>query len=450
MEVREPTTEIVSLLPEANGLTSVARSRLCDFLETKLAPQAFRIHLSPYHEHEFSDPFGVTGSYPHAVVKWLSQFPEPHRLGLLIGLLNLTYLTASEERAFFDLLQARLLESLADRDARDVSEIYPSISPVISHRLRPYAISAFGHFDYFTKGLRIDALRDRDVMPFRHLADNAIEQLSSSIDYLASTPFDPGGYHWFHKDILLAFIRSCLSTDLLLIEDCSFSGTRVGGKAAAFIRILEILFPESLQPLLNESQLKAPHVHVAVSYATTAAASKFSPEGLRADGKVTHSALTSITGFEFGPDASMSEGLPRTFRPLAEIFPSLDLYQVFRSSCAFFLENYGKYYLEETGVAKGANISASDLLFGFKNGGWAITSERNTPNNSLTFLWYPHTRSKLNSIQALFPRTDSKHSHEDGPSLQPRLRQLALGHESRFGQWLSDLYRRHVCPPRLR
>ncbi len=397
-------------IPQIDKLSFPVKSQLNEIVERRLRTLGSKIRSSPYAESEFSNAFGINSSLTKATNAWLQQFDKRYRLGYLLGILSIIYITESEERLFFDIARQSLFEQILDR-LNERPKKPPILRREVIDKFRPYAVSTFSQFDYFVKSLGLSGFRDRDRLPFRENVDTAISELSKSLAYLAENdPKDVGEiYYHDHHGKILDFIRSTVSASILLVEDCSFSGTRIKSKTRTLLRIMREIFSQENISILHSRNLSPPWVYLVVSYGTETAAREVHRSRLEDEG---YPYCDSIFGHIFPEQDSVRSHLPLCLHSLEEFFPKLSLQRIMQDSCEHFLDRYGHLYLEETGVAKGANISKDDLLLGFKNGGWTIIGHGNCANNSLTYFWFPISNAKRNhEISALFPRIDSHVSH---------------------------------------
>ncbi len=433
-------------IPEIRNLGTTQKSRFSEFIEQKLAALALKTQLSPYKDHRTNDPLQVTSSLPQAVSRWLDQFPAEYRLGYLLGVLSIVYITKVEEDTFLEIATQGLCDRILERAGRPPAP-FTELDQDLRNSFRVYPISVFAQFSDFVHLLHISGLRDRDKHPFRGTIDVTISDLATSLRHLAENK--PGLiYYDEHEDTLTQFIRSVVDCNIVLIEDCSYSGTRITGNVTKFLRILEILF-EPYEHLIEDKGYRLPRVYLLVSYGTHAALEKVSSENINSERGISYQYYEPLFGHVFEDHESARHGIPSSLDPLRTILPESDLDQKLLTSTRHFLDNFGHRYVAETGIAE-AGITADDMHLGFKNGGWTILSHQNSPNNALTYLWYPHTDSDLSLIKALFPRVDSHITHANPPNPAGAIiRQASAGPSDFLTTALTKIYTNKLAAKKL-
>ena len=229
-----PIANILSSVPEIEQLSSPLKDRVNEFIGCKLDKLALKISLSPYVPYEITDPLGLNQNFPKALCQWLHQFPDSHRLGFLASSLSTIYLPDQETSLFLEIGVNRLREAiLAETPSPSImSHTLPS---TVKDKIRLLPISSFSDFDSLVHKLQLDGNRDRD----RHVSGTLDEFLSrtySNLRMLAENDED-FFYHQRHADNIQQVIGSLLNSHIILVEDCSFSGTRISKKVRRILTL---------------------------------------------------------------------------------------------------------------------------------------------------------------------------------------------------------------------
>ena len=399
-----PLASIFESIPEFRKLSISGKSHAYAFIERRVDKLALKIKLSPYEPLEANDKLHLNHNFPNALLQWLEQFPPEHRLGFLAAALSTTYITQAEETLFREIAMQHLQQEILRE------EQYPFVAgkPLPSHvndKIRAYPISLFGAYDDLVHRLPIEATRDRDRQPSHNTLDGFLESVFESLSYLVeykdSSQFI---YRDQSLDTIKQVVLSLVGSHVLLVEDASFSGTRIQKSVSRFLDLLHILFVQ-FADLLKRNYWELPRVYLVVPIATNKAFERIKNFGQR------YRRFFPVFGFLFDQETNTTNKvIPATLKELDEILPQVELSNKLQGAIDFFHENYGTRYWEETGVITTYKYNLDDLRFGYGGDGWTIVRCKNSPNNSLPILWYPHTKSST-SLNPLFARIDSHQSH---------------------------------------
>jgi hypothetical protein len=397
-----PVADIVSLVPEIEGFSLPLKDRANEFIETKLDKLALKIKLSPYIPYDLVDPFGLNQNFSKALCQWLHQFPESRRLGFLAAALSTIYLSAAETNLFLDIGIQRLAEAIVE-EAAPHALMSHTIPTDVKGRIRLLPVSSFNDYDNLIHKLQLDGNRDSDKQLVRGLLDEFISKSYNDLRVLAEHDED-FFYYRKHAGNIERAINSLLNSHVVLVEDSSFSGTRISKNIKRFLMLLNILFGRFEKKLENVGE-KIPRVYLLVPFGTNTA-----QEAVLPDKFSFYPHFNSVFGFTFDENNSATKRLPETIDGFGDLFTSKEtLYEKLRGAVDFFHKHYGEsYWARET---NNPYAEVADNRFGFAAGGWTIVPHRNCPNNSLPLLWYPHTSSQNTEIKALFTRVESRNSH---------------------------------------
>jgi hypothetical protein len=392
------------------------RSQVYAFLERRIEKLNLKIRSSAYEPLAGNDKLNLNNNFPEALRQWLDQFPPEHKLGFLASALGTAYISQSEQDLFLDIAMAKLREEILRGEKRDFVSATMPLPTEIKRKMRGYPVSHFGAYDALVHKLPLEASRDRDRHASHDTLDGFLEFVFQELSYLVE--YESNRDFIYLPDSIekvKQVARSLLNSHVVLVEDASFSGTRIAKSARRFLDLMKVLFVP-YEKLLASNFYQLPRVYLLVVLGTSKAFDAVSTLGTGREG---YRPFYPIFGFLFDHSGNtIKRNLPKNLEELDEILPKMRLYHKVKGAIDFFHENYGKrYWNEETGVIKTYKYSIEDLRFGYGGDGWTIVRAKNCPNNSLPLLWYPHTDSPMtNQLAPLFPRIDSHKSHEDSPS----------------------------------
>lgn len=409
-----PLANIFESIPEFEKLSISCKSQIYGFLEHRIDKLALKIRMSPYEPYRANDGFNLNRNFPEALRKWLNQFPPEHKLGCLGAALSATYITQAEADLFLDIGMQRLREEIL-KEAKFASPPFKTLPSHIRSKVRVYPVSTFGAYDDLVHKLPIEATRDRDRQPSRGMLDDFLETTFEALSYLVE--YENSQEFIYREDkenYIKQVVDSFINSHIVIVEDISFSGTRIKKSIDRFLSLLKILFVPFERQII-EKDYSLPHVYLFLILGTKKAQDAVDNLGMGPEGYRNYH---SIFGFVFDDSNSTNRSLPENLKELNELLPKeINLYRKLLGAITFFHERYGKrYWTEETQVAKTYKFKAADLRFGYGGDGWTIVTRKNCPNNSLPLLWYPHTDSVTTDIVPLFGRIDSHKSHTEPAS----------------------------------
>lgn len=419
---------IFNSIPELRSQPVTLKSRVNSLLVRKIEKLSRKLAMSPYQPCEQHDPLRLNSDFPTALYKWLLQFPENHRLGFLLIALSTNYLTEAECDLFLEISIQRLSESILEQEHR-VTTHYDFLDPDIRSRLRPYPISAFSAWDAFIHRLHVSGSRDHDRQMTRGILDDF---LADAFNYLRRIAEEGKIAPYLDQinDYIQRLIASLDGAYIILVEDCSFSGTRISQKVEQLLRLLAKLFVNH-ESALREAGYQLPHAYLLVTFGTPNALELVEPSALQADGRLWYPNYKTIFGFTFDSTSFASAILPENLNELQDALHKINLHKKAQQSLSYFFETYGHHY---PSVDKHTPM-------GFKNGGWTIVTHRNSPNNSLPPLWFPSSESREVKIDPLFRRIESRvtHAHQSD-RLEEDLDIVWKDKQGHIKSYLTDIY----------
>jgi len=432
---------LIQGIPEFTALDSSRLSDLNAFVQRRIEYLGRKLRLSPYLPHDTADPLKARASFPQAVHRWLEQFPASYRLGLLMTLLSLIYISEEEERGFLEIAIQRLLTRASEHLSHRPLPV-PLTPELLRARLRPYPVSVFGQYDPFLHALRLEGSRDRSLYPYRGLIGETLNHLVDDLRFIAENESNLI-YIDEKEEALVQFIRSALSSHFVLLEDCALSGTRVSGVLERISRLFQLLFTEYSAEIKGLDH-ELPRVYLLVSYGTEDAVRRIAQEVDSQHGE-RYARIDVLFGHVFSAADSLNGAIPDLVRPLERIIPSSDLLAKIAPALSFFYENHAHCYFTTETRIRVALPAEEQQIFGFKNGGWPIVSHKNAPNNAPPPLWYPHSGAMSTNVHALFTRSESHLDHTDPPRTFDELIQtVEEDKEGRVARMLRRIYRKRI------
>jgi hypothetical protein len=432
-----PLSGLFSAIPEFSELEISAKSEISHFLELRISKFDLKLAQSPYVPYQRDDPRNINSNFGEAFRQWLIQFPEEHRLGFLHAGMGITYITKPEFDIFVEIALEQLFDKIMDDESRS-GRAAPSKREILE-RLRVYPVSEFGGFDEVVHSLQVSGTRDRDSRTVRTAVGDFVSGLYQKLRSLAE---NKGAQEFIYydreADEVEQAIRSFVNGYVVLVEDCSYSGTRIKKDTERLLGLLRLLFSNS-ETELREKGYELPRVYLLVVFGTKTAADAVAHLGPLGGRSREYPRCSVVFGHTFDMGASAVAHLPENTKELASLMPEKEqkVAKKLRDAVRFFHERYGRRYWEETG-----SDPDSESEWGFKRGGWTIVTWANCPNNSLPVIWYPHTASKFSDIVPLFSRVDSRISHVGSPTeLEDSIEIVRRDVKGYLRQFLASLYR---------
>jgi len=400
-----PVSGVVEAVPELRDLSMSVRTQIFAFLERKFEKLTRKLTDSRYEQCQRSDPLGINQNFASAVCRWVTQFPEQYRLGLLCAAISVSYIPEQE----FDLLLDTAVEKLKAAVA-DKTGLYdnPSLDSHLSQRVVPYAVSEFRACDKVLRKIGVEGSRDDDKRPEKGMLDNFLKWMCGELFSVAEYGEQFDYFDRVNTEIL-KLIRGWLNMYVVLVEDCSFSGTRIHKDVGRLLRLNQVLF-NSFSAQIRESGKQPPLVYLVLPFGTKEAWDSIDPlTAFTGERGKYYTNYDAIFGFTFDPTSSARTSIPDSLEEFTLLLPSTSLYSKLRDSLKYFHETHSHQHWT---VDQAKSVDRPEkLAFGFAGGGWTIVTHTNCPNNSLPPLWYPLARSSESSIHALFPRLESRKTH---------------------------------------
>ncbi|QDV91812.1 hypothetical protein RAS2_29180 [Phycisphaerae bacterium RAS2] len=401
-----PVAQILESVPELTLLESSRKSVANEFLERRLGFLAQGIRSSPYEPYRRGDKLRINSDFPAGLGRWLRQFPDGQRLGLLAIALSTIYVAEREMDLMLDIGYERLHESLNELEGFEFGHLD---APVGAANLVPYPVSEFPEFSHLVHRMGVSGTRDRNFRPYRTV-DELLRGTSNCLRMLADD-----AYFEEKKIELEQFIHSILNHAVLLVEDCSFSGKRLGKTLDRFTKLLDLLFSPHLSALRDKGH-RPPTLLLLVICGTSAAKKALRHLG---NGWIRYA---SIFGGLFDDDNRSAERVPHNVRELCGItgFDEVSLHSKLAIAVDWFWDTHGKNYNIKTQVGSTADFDVEELRWGYggkRAGGWTIVRHHNCPNNSLMPLWYPTVGMEYEGIVPLFSRNESHLDHSESATL---------------------------------
>jgi|GEM_PF-6144396 len=405
----DPVGRLLDRIPALKSPNISATSNVYAFLHRRIEKLRLKINtISPYAPLEREEAFGVNSNFPLGLCKWLDQFPEKQRLGFLLPVLSTEFLTQPEMKILLSIAIRRLEEQVAENEAR----LKTVFRLPWREKIRVYPVSQFGERDDFIRMLGLSGTRDRDTHPSRTTIEDVVYDAFSELRSLAEYGSD---FQYYDRTAskVEQLLRSFLNAHIVLIEDGSFSGTRIVNTASKFLSLLNVLFGKYGKRLESKGH-SVPYVYLLVLVGTSNAHDAILK--IREYEKLTplNKNFFPIFGFLFDEKTdSFRRSLPDSLGELQSLLGEHDLHYELTKSIEFFKENYFHGYLAETRISEATGRNLEEIKWGFGDKGWSVVTHKNCPNNSLPLLWYPHVGSTSQAIRALFPRDESHTTHAD-------------------------------------
>lgn len=439
----QPISQIFDLVPEIRTVRDTfARNRLYKFCESKLNKIEHKLSHSPYMPYTTAeDRLNVNRDFPTAVCKWLSQFPENERFGFLLMVLSIIYITEKEMDTFLEIAIENSCQVIKEREGRSL-EILEGIEDV-KHKIIPYSLSDTGIYDKFIHKMAIEGTSDRDRRPFRGPLGDYLYDIFVYLRQLAETGKDTIYWEmWFNN--IEALISSFLNYYIILVEDYTFSGRTIRSDIKRLLILSRIIF-EPFRQAIEAQGYRLPYFFLLVPTATDIALKEINSlfSGNLMARRYFH---PPITGYLFDYSYRAINDIPQSLRELKGVFPKkIKLYAHLKRSLEFFHKEYSvNYWTRDTEIAARSPFKINDYVFGYAKGAWPIITSRNSPNNSLPPIWYPHKGSSIN-ILPLFQRVESRISHIQRPvEIEEHIRIALSDKQGYLKQILKEYYERNL------
>jgi hypothetical protein len=401
----DPVGSILDSIPTFRPLDISARSNVYALLHRRIQKLSFKIKMAAYAAVGRPDRFGLNDNFPGALCKWLGQFPEGYKLGFLLSALSTEYVTRQEMQLFLNTAIRRLEEKMVENEAH----LGLPLGPSGSRNIRVYPVSQFGAYDDFVHRIGLGGTRDRDKQPIRSTVEEAVDEAFFHLRNLAEN--EPNFiYYEEHSGAVKQLLRSFLNAHVVLVEDSSFSGTRISNSLSKFLRLTNVLFGKYTKRL-TDMGYSPPWIYLVVLFGTRQAMDVALKATENEQLKPASGRFFPIFGFVFEETDTSKTALPENLGELQSLLAGKELHNELARAVDFFKEKYFYQYLRETQISVATGTTLEEIKWGFGGKGWSVVTDRNCPNNSLPLLWYPHAGSSCKEIKALFPRIESHTSH---------------------------------------
>jgi hypothetical protein len=396
--------EIARLLREFDGLDAISQNEFCRIADLQLNRLAFKLRCSPYQPHlnNLSGP-NVNLDFWAATKDWLEQFPARYRLGALVALLSTTYITETELDALMNNAAEHLAQFLFERNKQPANWTWP-MPPEECEKLLPFPTAAYEAYDRLVRRLRIPGTVSKTGTGTKSTLSDFLYQHFKELrlwaDYGRACPYPDHA-----EQVLRGLATQLLDKHVLVVDDCSFSGTTLSSDLRRLLDLLRILY-SAHRKVLRRKNRWPPTVSVLVAFATQEAVEGIS-KTLRDAGR-----LADVPVFCGAVEirGRLSEDLPDRLDPLRRVLlPVRDAHEALRDAIDYYSQHF-RAYAQETIIAS-RHPMAAQWKWGFRDGAYAVVTYLNAPNNSVPLLWYPHTSSAKTSPKPLFPRIESRESH---------------------------------------
>jgi len=393
--------EIARLLPEFDKLDAISQNEFCRIADLQLNRLAFKLRCSPYQPHlnNLSGP-NVNLDLWAATKDWLEQLPEQYRLGALVALLSTTYITEPELDALMDNAAEHFAQFLFEQNKQPASWSWP-MPPAECQKLLPFPTAAYEAYDRLVRRLRIPGTVNKTAKST--LSDYLYQHFSGLCLWADYGPACP--YPDQTAQILGGLATQLLGKHVLVVDDCSFSGTTLSSDLRRLLDLLRILYSAHTTVLASKNR-QPPTVTVLVAFATQEAVARIS-KTLRDAGRL---ADVQVFCGAVETRGRLSNELPDRLDPLRQVLlPVRDAHEALRDAIDHYSQHFRAYPRETTIASR--HPMADQWKWGFKDGAYAVVTYLNAPNNSVPLLWYPHTSSAKTNPKSLFPRVESRESH---------------------------------------
>ena len=406
----QPISQIFDLIPEIKALKGTfLKNRLYKFCESKISKIEYKLNHSPYIPYTAGeDRLNLNRDFSNTICKWLAQFPEEKRLGFFLIILSIVYISEKEMDTFLEIAIEKLCYAINEKEA----ETFNLLEDIegIKCKIISFPLSDSGIYDKFVHKMGIERTLDRDRRPFRGQLGEYLYDIFLNLRQLAETDKEIIYWEmWF--DSIRGLISSFLNSYIVLVEDYTFSGRTIKSDIQKLLHLIKIVF-EPFGNIIEKQGYKLPQFFLLVPIATYSAVEEINSifAGDPIAGKYFNS---PVTGYGFDYDYRAIRDIPKNIWELKDIFPKkIKLFTHLQQSLQFFHKEYSKkYWVEETNIMSRSPFSIDDYVFGYAKGAWPIVTWRNSPNNSLPPIWYPHRGSPTKDIMPLFQRVETRKSH---------------------------------------
>lgn len=439
MKEKSAIWEIIQSIPELAHLSSDRKDDALNFIAIKLDKLSLKINASPFEPMRNGGRFHLNDNFPQAVLHWLGQFNEEHRLGFLAAMLSMIYVTKTELETLLDICvrkfdqEREMLFEKWDNKFHVSKGLFSTERNKVMYSLSETSISEAikqtAHFSYSkdnkpTEGLLINLL-ETVFFHLRMLADKA--------DHIKEYKEEE------HFPITSRILNKLIRSDILIIEDCSYSGTTIKSDIKKLIALIQIVFIP-YEKILTLDPVNIPHFYILLPICSNVALKEIN-ELLSEDRQIGKYFSCVATGYVFDSSYRFSPtSLPSNIKHLSHILPALKLHDKVLDSLKYFHDKYSKDYWSEE-LLERTKMSSEDMLFGYRGGGWAICTFHNCPNNSLPLFWYPNYPRELSEVEALFKRNEHRSKHDPSTSNAINLNiSIARKDEARELKYYLDLF----------
>jgi hypothetical protein len=410
--------EIIKSIPELDGLNSDKKDNALNFIVKKLNKLSLKIHKSPFEPQKNGSRFNLNNNFQQAVLSWLRQFDEDQRLGILISVLSLTYITKSELETLLDISITKFNRERNLMFERWAEEYFISKELISSNRnIIPYSLSETAISEDIKQTAHFSYIKDNKPTEGHFI--NLLEKLFHYLRLLA----DPNvGNSTVYKDddwfpVVSGILSKLIRSDILIIEDCSYSGTTIKSDIKKLIELIKIAFIP-YEEVLKLDSTYVPHFYILLPICTDVALKEIEQLVFQ-DAQVAKYFSQISTGYVFDEGHRFTPGsLPKNMDYLTKILPDLDLIEKVKKSLKYFHEEYSNIYWTKE-LLERTNMTDLQMQYGYRGGGWAISTFHNCPNNSLPLYWFPNHPLIGNKVDALLKRNEHRSKHD--PTLSDKI-----------------------------
>lgn len=398
-----PIAMILGSVPELRALTNARKNQANEFLERRLGLLAGNINSSPYEPYWRRDELHLNTDFPGALYRWIDQFPDEHKLGFLTIALSTVYVTKEEMDLMLDIACQRLQETLDDWEGVE----FDASLGLSRTNIVPLPVSEFAESSAFSHRMGLAGMRDRSTRPHRSVD----EFLQSTINSLRMVADNVSIYDEENTRALKQVTDSLLNHHIVLLEDCSFSGTRITRTRDRFLDLMDVLF-SPYESVLRAKGHTCPTVSLLIICGTSASLASLNKP---------HSSPTRhapVFGAVFDEGNRAVDVLPDNTREFCVLLGAeqATVHAKLARAVDWFWDECGHIYVDTTAVASTAQFDVGELRWGYggnKAGGWSVVTHHNCPNNSLMPLWCPPAGSPGSTRKALFGRVESHVDHSE-------------------------------------
>jgi hypothetical protein len=397
--------DILGIVPEFIRLDPFSQNEVCRATESRLSLLAWKLRASPYQpvQDQAHSP-NVNTDLLQATLRWLQSIPQEHRLGALVALLSTIYITRAELDALMDDAAEQFAEYVFHLEKEPINWSWP-LSTDARARVKPFAVSGHDAYDRLVHRLQLTGSVSSSPTHDRATLSASLYPIITSLAHLAEFG---SAYIYFEaarkpiKDVA----EGWLGNYLLLVEDCSLSGTTISSDLTRLIGVLRALYSNHVK-VLTRKRKSPPRVAVLIGFATKQAVDRILKTVWDIDKQLSVPVFCGIVE----RDARLDQRLPAALDTLCRHLSTVRDPRVALSEAVDYYAPYFHAYLQQTGMLA-RHPQAASWRWGFKDGGFAVVTYLNAPNNDLPLLWCPPPRPGGPNLRPLFPRVESRVDHD--------------------------------------